>query len=60
MFSSWVMPKLWPISWAMVDATPMGFLRWSYEDMFISTLLLPSTHMPSATLGANRHDAASC
>lgn len=29
----------------------MGLLVWSYEDMFISTVLLPSTHMPSATLG---------
>lgn len=60
MFSSWFMPKLWPSSWAMVDATPMGFLAWSYEDMIISTVLLPSTHMPSATLGVNRRDAAFC
>ena len=26
---SWLMPKLWPISWAMVAATPMAFSEWS-------------------------------
>lgn len=26
---SWLMPKLWPISWAMVAATPMEFSEWS-------------------------------
>lgn len=38
----------------------MGSLALSYEDMIISTVLLPSTHMPSATLGVNRRDAAFC
>lgn len=60
MSSSWLMPRLWPSSWAMVDATPMGLLVWSYEDMFIGTILLPSTHMSLATLGAHRHNTASC
>lgn len=26
---SWLIPKLWPISWAMVAATPMAFSEWS-------------------------------
>lgn len=26
---SWLMPKLWPISWAMVAAAPMGCSAWS-------------------------------
>lgn len=26
---SWLMPKLWPISWAMVAAAPMGCSEWS-------------------------------
>lgn len=26
---SWLMPKLWPISWAMVAAAPMDNSEWS-------------------------------
>lgn len=28
---SWLMPKLWPISWAMVAAAPMGSSEWSCQ-----------------------------
>ncbi|TNN30744.1 hypothetical protein EYF80_059105 [Liparis tanakae] len=27
--ASWLMPKLWPISWAMVAATPTADSEWS-------------------------------
>lgn len=27
---SWLMPKLWPISWAIVAAAPMGCSEWSW------------------------------
>lgn len=60
MFSSWLMPRLWPSSWAMVDATPMELSVWSYEDMFISTVLLPATHISLAILGAHRYNTTSC
>lgn len=28
---SWLRPRLWPISWAMVTAAPMGSSEWSWE-----------------------------
>lgn len=29
---SWLRPRLWPISWAMVAAAPRGSSEWSWED----------------------------
>lgn len=46
------MPRLWPISWAMVDATPMGFFRlWSYRERLRWLMPHPCPpHPPSPAL----------
>lgn len=57
MFSSWSMPRLWPISWAMVDATPMGFFRlWSYRERLRCLMPHPCPPPPpTALLRASMH-----
>lgn len=32
-WGSWLRPRLWPISWAMVAAAPMENSEWSWEDV---------------------------
>lgn len=53
---SWDMPRLWPISWAMVEAMPIGFLLWSWltapelpvhmASLFASPTVSPKKSLP--------------
>lgn len=53
---SWDMPRLWPISWAMVEAMPNGFLLWSWltapelpvhmASLFASPTVSPKKSLP--------------